>query len=245
VLPLAEFDRACSTPAPLGSGVVENTTGREDWSSHKAELVQQYTDGIDKAIADQRAFVHSSLFAEAGYLHGLTHTDSGLGLTHNRQWGLHIEDSGSAVKEWKRIGAPLDGLWRIHYGDGLEHWETPLLTALVDERIEVADALLAFGANVDAPNCYIAENGTTLAHTALHMMVTRGEKSHVRRLIAAGADVNRRTTDGVSPLSLAASEDLREVTALLLENGADPTLVDFFGRSALDRAGPQTRHLLA
>ena len=33
-----------------------------------------------------------------------------------------------------------------------------LLTALVDERIAVADALLAQGADVDAPNFYNDEN---------------------------------------------------------------------------------------
>ena len=223
-----------------------NSPDEDGFSADRSATVARYTRAMESAMSAQQAFVHSSLVSEAGYFHGLTRTETGqYGLTYNRQWGLHAEADALAVAEWVRIGAPLDGLWKIHYGDDLEHWETPLLTALVDERVAVAQALLAAGADVDAPNFYIDENKVTLAHTALHMMVARGEIGHVRRLIDAGADVNRQTTDGATPLALAAADDAVAIVRALLDAGADTKIGDFFGRTPVSRSGPQTRALLS
>ena len=216
----------------------------ETMHSLREATVARYTMEINEALTAQQKFAQSSLTSEAGYHHGLTMTENGPGLTYNRQWGLHAEVDPAAVTKWISTGAPVNGLWKINYGDRLEHWETPLLTALVDERVNVADSLIASGANVDAPNFYKDENNVTLAHTALHMMAARADAEHVRYLLAAGADVNRRTTDGATPLALAAAEDDPAIVVLLLNRGASPTDADFFGRTPRSRSGEQTRALL-
>ena len=64
-------------------------------------------------------------------------------------------------------------------------------------------------------------------------------------LISKNADVNKANKYGVTPLMVAADihnyagykkESLLEVAKILLANGADPTQVDVFGKTALQYA---------
>lgn len=69
--------------------------------------------------------------------------------------------------------------------------------------------------------------------TALLYATRDGCFECVEALLAAGADVNRPTPDGVTPLMLALDNDHNEVAKLLLDRGANPTLWDWWGRTPL------------
>lgn len=204
----------------------------------KYAIVRQYS-SIERAKADQRAFAADSLVGEL--LHALG----------EQQW-LHAADSSQEVAEYLRLGAPINGVAKIDYDDELVHWETPLVTALIDGRVGVAIALIRSGADLDAPNAIIFPNGGGMGHTALHMMAQRGDDSGAALLISAGADVNRRTTAGTTPLHFAAGKDNAQLVGALLRAGADPEVREFddtrpggLGDSPYDQAGPKTRIILA
>jgi ankyrin repeat protein len=55
----------------------------------------------------------------------------------------------------------------------------------------------------------------------------------VEALIGAGTDVNVPTPEGVTPLMLALDNDHTDVAKLLLDRGANPSLWDWWGRTAL------------
>jgi ankyrin repeat protein len=55
----------------------------------------------------------------------------------------------------------------------------------------------------------------------------------VEAFIAAGADVNVPTPEGVSPLMIALDNEHNDVAKLLLEHGANPNVWDWWGRTAL------------
>lgn len=191
----------------------------------------------DAARAAQQAFASRSLESEFMASQGL-------------QWGLHAEDTRQGIAHWVRQGAPIDGLARIQYDDDIAHWESPLLTACVDGRSQAVEALLAHGADPDATNAIVFPGKQVLNHTALHTVCQRGLVDAAKRLIAAGADVNRRTTLGTTPLHFAAGKDHVELVQLLLSAGADPKAREFdterpgeWGGTPVDQAGPRTRPL--
>lgn len=110
--------------------------------------------------------------------------------------------------------APLSLLAQdVHAGDGM----TALHRAAERGRVEVAESLMAAGADVEA--------GTRIGgYTPLHLAARRGHAGVVRALLAAGADVGvSSTTTGATPLHLAAAAvDGRAAVEALLEHGADP-----------------------
>ena len=55
----------------------------------------------------------------------------------------------------------------------------------------------------------------------------------VEALIAAGADPNVPTAEGVTPLMIALDNDNNDVAKLLLDHGANPGVWDWYGRTAL------------
>src|SRR5207247_4969221 len=69
--------------------------------------------------------------------------------------------------------------------------------------------------------------------TALLYAARDGCYDCVDALIAAGADVNIPTPEGVTALMLALDNDHNDVARLLLERGANPRLWDWWGRTAL------------
>ncbi len=66
--------------------------------------------------------------------------------------------------------------------------------------------------------------------------VTDDDTAAVRALLAAGADVNRPTSGGQTPLIIAVVFRRIKILSLLLEAGADPQLRDDLGLNAVDWA---------
>jgi ankyrin repeat protein len=69
--------------------------------------------------------------------------------------------------------------------------------------------------------------------TALLYAARDGCYDCVDALIAAGADVNIPTPEGVTALMLALDNDHNDVASLLLDRGVNPRLWDWWGRTAL------------
>jgi ankyrin repeat protein len=69
--------------------------------------------------------------------------------------------------------------------------------------------------------------------TALLYAARNGCADCVEALVAGGADVNRPTPEGVTPLMISLDNDHNDVAALLLDRGANPHVADWWGRTAL------------
>lgn len=85
---------------------------------------------------------------------------------------------------------------------------------------------------------------------ALSRAVQMGHVEPVQLLVKNGAEVNGGDSDRVTPLMWAAMMHRTEMVKVLLENGADPSLVDKFGYTTLrhtkdiDYLDPRTAELL-
>jgi len=69
--------------------------------------------------------------------------------------------------------------------------------------------------------------------TALLYASRNGCDVCVEALIGSGAEVNVPTPEGVTPLMIALDNDHNDVAKLLLDRGANPHVVDWWGRTAL------------
>ncbi|MEM0979886.1 MAG: ankyrin repeat domain-containing protein [Cyanobacteria bacterium P01_H01_bin.58] len=103
----------------------------------------------------------------------------------------------------------------------------PLIEATLRGDIERVRSLLASGTD---PNLVYQTN------TALTYATRDGFTEIARLLINAGADVDWIDGENVTPLILAAFKGHMEIVELLLAYDADPTIVDQWGRTALDYA---------
>lgn len=196
----------------------------------KAKILLHYA-SLDEARVDQLRFESRSLLGELY---------AGLG-----SYGLHFAESGTDVVALLQHGAPINGIKQIDYGDDLQHWETPLLTAYIDGRLEAATSLIGHGASVDAPNLVVLADGAGFGHTALHMLTARADIAGALSLITAGSDVNQQTTEGMTPLHYAAVNDDKRTVDVLLRKGAKPGIRDFSGALPIDVAGKKARHSLS
>jgi ankyrin repeat protein len=151
--------------------------------------------------------------------------------------GIGVTINLAARQGWldivrKHIAAdPLSVHQRGWIGDTPLHWPAH------NGFVEIVEALLDAGAVIDADeiNCY---GGKPLHWASEHAPRT------VELLLRRGADVNSRNMKadsefyGMTPLIMNATQkdDCAEVTALLLQAGADIGAVDSKGKSALDYA---------
>lgn len=103
--------------------------------------------------------------------------------------------------------------------------ETPLMLAAIHNQLELARVLIERGAEVNQPGW-----------TPLHYAATRGHREMMRLLLDNEAYIDSESANGTTPLMMAAYSATPLAVKLLLEEGADPTLVNQGNASALDLA---------
>jgi ankyrin repeat protein len=124
--------------------------------------------------------------------------------------------------------------------------QTPLMWAVTASKNAPAmtKLLLSKGANVKARALYMDWPNQLSSEprgqyrpvgglTALLYAARNGCADCVAALIAAGADVNVPTPEGVTPLMVSLDNDHNDVADLLLDRGANPHVADWWGRTAL------------
>ncbi len=108
--------------------------------------------------------------------------------------------------------------------------ETPLIIASLAGNGEIVNYLLQRGANINARNA----SGMTSLHAAAYA----GHSDIVSLLVAKGADINDASNHFVvTPLHLASEESNTGTVQTLLNLGADVTVVEINGYSAMSRSG--------
>ncbi|KAK4142464.1 ankyrin repeat-containing domain protein [Dichotomopilus funicola] len=109
---------------------------------------------------------------------------------------------------------------------------TDLLRAAIQaEKVKVAERLLCAGTNPNPGELVDVAWGTYNSTTPLHAAVSLGETDLVKRLLDAGAQVDRPDLNGNTALALAVKHGELACASLLLGAGADVTT-----RGALDYA---------
>lgn len=103
---------------------------------------------------------------------------------------------------------------------------TALMNAILNGDKGLVQQLIDCGANVKKANNYTGETPLMFA-AARDFEITKC-------LIEHKANVNAADSEGFTPLMIATLQDKPRIVTLLLENGADPSLVNKKGKSALD-----------
>jgi hypothetical protein len=115
---------------------------------------------------------------------------------------------------------------------------TPLVIASYNGQESTTALLLAEGARPDGPP------GAT-GNSALMGVAFKGHEAIARRLVEAGADVNRRNGVGQTALMTAAMFGQAGIVDLLLAAGADAAVRDDAGNSARSVAAAQGNATMA
>ncbi len=122
--------------------------------------------------------------------------------------------------------------------------QTALMWAVASSSPEIVDLLIAHKAEVEIRAASTdwgsqitseprAQYRNTGGLTPLLFATRSGCTACAASLLQAGADVNRPTPEGVTPLMNAIDNNNFAVANLLLDHGADPHLADWWGRTAL------------
>lgn len=109
--------------------------------------------------------------------------------------------------------------------------ETPLMLAALRGDMELVLALINRGADINKPGW-----------APLHYAATKGSVPIVRELLDKSAYIDAESPNGTTPLMMAAMYGSPEVVKILLEAGADPTLKNGLGLTALDFAKTMERN---
>ena len=106
-----------------------------------------------------------------------------------------------------------------------QHDESPLMLAAINNQLQLAKVLIERGADVNKAGW-----------TPLHYAATKGHREMMRLLMDHEAYIDSESENGTTPLMMAAYYASPLTVKLLLEEGADPTLVNNANVSALDLA---------
>ena len=128
------------------------------------------------------------------------------------------QDNPQLVTMLAKHGARID----VVSSDGL----TPLAIAAQNAKIKAAEALVAAGADVNAP---VAKGG----YTPLMFAAISGSTDLTNSLLSHGARVNAVNPGGVTALMIAVANNHSRVAEVLLKSGADPDARSEDGRTAL------------
>ena len=112
--------------------------------------------------------------------------------------------------------------------------ETALMLAANANDIAVANLLIEAGASVNRPNW-----------TPLHYAASKGHLAMMHLLIDNDAYIDAESPNGTTPLMMAAYYASPSAVKLMLEEGADPTLKNQDGMTALDLALAKDKTLSA
>ncbi len=104
-----------------------------------------------------------------------------------------------------------------------------VLYAVQTNSLETLRRLLQQGATLDVTT----DDGQTPLHVAAFYRATCGSSDTLKFLLERGASVNARTNNGLTPLHQAARGGSPEAFRLLLDHGADSTLKDSAGKTAV------------
>lgn len=103
--------------------------------------------------------------------------------------------------------------------------ESPLMLASLRGYLDVCEKLILREADVNKPGW-----------TPLHYAATNGHLDVMRLLLDSHAYIDAASPNGSTPLMMAAMYGTTDAVKLLLEAGADPTLKNALGLSAIDFA---------
>jgi ankyrin repeat protein len=118
-------------------------------------------------------------------------------------------------------GAPID--------ERNENDETPLMIASIKGYLEIAKLLIDKGADVNKPGW-----------TPLHYAASKGNIEMIRMLLEENAYIDAGSPNGTTPLMMAAGYSTSVFACkVLLEEGADPTLINDKDLSAADFAAKE------
>lgn len=121
----------------------------------------------------------------------------------------------------------------LHHGAKLDATDdkgmTPLAIAAQNDKLKAATALVAAGADVNAP---VGDGG----YTPLMLAAVSGSSDLATALIGHGANVNAANSGGVTPLMIATANAHKQVAELLLKSGADIDARSQDGRTAISIA---------
>jgi uncharacterized protein len=106
-----------------------------------------------------------------------------------------------------------------------DHDESPLMMACLRGELELAKELIDRGADVNKPGW-----------TPLHYAATNGHLDIMELLFANSAYIDAESPNGTTPLMMAAQYASAAAVKRLLDEGADPTLKNQLGLSAIDFA---------
>ena len=108
--------------------------------------------------------------------------------------------------------------------------ESPLMLAALHGLLAECQGLIERGADVNKPGW-----------APLHYAATNGHLSVMQLLIEENAYLDAESPNGSTPLMMAAHYGTPSAVKLLLESGADPTLKNSLGLSAIDFAHQANR----